>query len=361
MISAHSHSKEWIQQKRKELGDRHDPALIEKVIKALTLLEQLRSAGLDFIFKGGTALLLLLDKPLRFSIDIDVVLPRDARANSRDLTAFFDKLLTFGQFLRHEKDSRHQGSLIPKEHHKFYYRSVLNGRDDNCILLDILYEDTPYPEIIRRPIHSFIVENTPTGTSNVEVQLPTIDGLLGDKLTAFAPKTTGIPFGTERDLEIIKQLFDLANLFEQPFDLAKTRAAFDRVVAQETGYRRQSGVRPLHVLDDCFDAALTIAVRGKNRPQPEFTELSAGIKKLGSYVFQRGFHLEHAINCSAKVACLSMAIRSGATGIVRFSDKPSLPEKITADGPFSTLNKLKKSDVEAFYYWHTALEFHSRI
>ena len=38
------------------------------MIMALTLVENLRLGGLDFIFKGGTSLLLLLGTPQRFSM-----------------------------------------------------------------------------------------------------------------------------------------------------------------------------------------------------------------------------------------------------------------------------------------------------
>ncbi len=43
------------------------------MIHALSLVEQLSSQGLDFVFKGGTSLILLLDDAGRFSIDIDIV------------------------------------------------------------------------------------------------------------------------------------------------------------------------------------------------------------------------------------------------------------------------------------------------
>ena len=38
--------------------------------------------------------------------------------------------------------------------------------------------------------------------------------LLTDKLTAFDPHTTGIPLGQNKELEIMKQLYDVATLTE---------------------------------------------------------------------------------------------------------------------------------------------------
>ena len=81
MISKQSRTKEWIMGVRK-IAARKDPILIEKMIMALTLVENLQLSGLDFIFKGGTSLILLLGKPGRFSIDIDIVLPRPAKLRS---------------------------------------------------------------------------------------------------------------------------------------------------------------------------------------------------------------------------------------------------------------------------------------
>ncbi|MBK7097825.1 MAG: hypothetical protein IPH58_05105 [Sphingobacteriales bacterium] len=45
---------------------------------------------------------------------------------------------------------------------------------------------------------------------------------MGDKLTAFAPNTTGIPYFKKDDsmsMEIIKQLYDIGNLFDAVTDI----------------------------------------------------------------------------------------------------------------------------------------------
>ena len=66
MINKNTYTIEWITDLRNKLGKRIDPKLLEKVIYALTLLEQLQLNNLDFIFKGGTALLLATETPKRF-------------------------------------------------------------------------------------------------------------------------------------------------------------------------------------------------------------------------------------------------------------------------------------------------------
>jgi predicted nucleotidyltransferase component of viral defense system len=51
--------------------------LVEKTARALTLLEGLVESKLNFIFKGGTALMLMQqNNPKRLSIDIDIIIPK---------------------------------------------------------------------------------------------------------------------------------------------------------------------------------------------------------------------------------------------------------------------------------------------
>jgi hypothetical protein len=46
-----------------------------------------------------------------------------------------------------------------------------------------------------------------TSEEDTIIAMPTFDAILGDKLTAFAPKTTGILYSKNRSVEIIKQLY----------------------------------------------------------------------------------------------------------------------------------------------------------
>lgn len=54
----------------------NDIQLIEKVVRALSLLEMLVKSGCPFHFKGGTATMMLLGGVTnRLSIDIDIICP----------------------------------------------------------------------------------------------------------------------------------------------------------------------------------------------------------------------------------------------------------------------------------------------
>ena len=71
MISRENYSNEHIQEL--QAGRRTDIKLIERNLFAFGLLEALATVGLDFTFKGGTSLMLLLKKPMRLSTDIDII------------------------------------------------------------------------------------------------------------------------------------------------------------------------------------------------------------------------------------------------------------------------------------------------
>lgn len=63
MIKEHCFTEEWLEGFRKQkIHRRIDKIILEKMIYALHLLGQLKSCGLDFVLKGGTGLLFLLDR-----------------------------------------------------------------------------------------------------------------------------------------------------------------------------------------------------------------------------------------------------------------------------------------------------------
>src|SRR5690606_29129545 len=64
---------QWIDRVSNE-NHKVDKILVEKAIRAFLLLEGLVNQKLPFVFKGGTALMLLMDSTKRLSIDIDIVL-----------------------------------------------------------------------------------------------------------------------------------------------------------------------------------------------------------------------------------------------------------------------------------------------
>lgn len=341
MINNETHTIDWILGLRNKLGKRIDPKLIEKVIWALTLLEQLKIKGLNFTFKGGTALLLATEKPKRFSIDIDII----TEHTEKEITAVLQKIVEEQIFLDWEDDNNRKHTPdAPIGHFKAYYKSVVDGNIEP-ILLDLLYTTNPYPEVRELPIkHPWLS----TSKEEVIITMPTFDAILGDKLTAFAPKTTGILYNKNRPVEIIKQLYDIAFLFDNITNLEIVRSSYNKVVKEEIGFRKLD-ITANEVLEDTWKASYTLAER--DTKSEGFNHLQLGIRNFTNFTIDR-FSIDEAITAAAKVAYLIKLIQSeNEIKIERFKNPLEIKDWIIEDPQYNKLNKLKKNNPEAFYYW----------
>ena len=79
MIKNETFTIDWVKQVNQEQGwHRKEDQFknLEKAIMALKLLENLKLNDIEFVFKGGTSLLLILEKLYRFSVDIDIIIEK---------------------------------------------------------------------------------------------------------------------------------------------------------------------------------------------------------------------------------------------------------------------------------------------
>lgn len=346
MITARSYSEAWIEQTLSSIRSANY-GLAEKMIYAFTLLEQLALNKLSFIFKGGTSLALLMPELQRFSKDIDIQMDR----RPENLENIFDNIVANTTFTRWEPSLREPEFDIPKEHFKFYYIMSRPGRfSEEPILLDILYGESSYPSVQQIDLnHSLLHTEKPF----TEVTLPTIEGITGDKLTAFSPQTLGIPFGKNKSVEIMKQLFDLDQLLgycEQWKDVAQS---FYHTANTVAGYY-QKEVAPDDVVDDILQTAFILGMRGKVE-KGYFQEMKQGIVGLNNYLMARRFTLPGAITASARIARLAISIKLGIDykPISLQSIDPNNLKKQNLNHPqFNALNKpLKKGYTEAWIEW----------
>ena len=114
------------------------------------MLEALVRSGCPLVFKGGTSLMLHLNSSRRLSIDIDIICPPGTDIE-KFLGMYADEY-GFGNIQLVERISR---SDVPKKHAKFFYQvSFFAGRNEDKILLDVLFEDIHYNKIVTLPIAS---------------------------------------------------------------------------------------------------------------------------------------------------------------------------------------------------------------
>lgn len=329
-----------------------DPGLVEKVIRALLLLEGLVEQETDFVFKGGTALMLKLGSTKRLSIDIDIIISQ----KERNLEEKLRQIAREKGFNSMEPHQRQLSSNIEKAHYKFRYTPAYpSGIKEDHILLDILYEKVQYTKVETIGIVSpFLVQDG----HPLKVQAPSFEDLMGDKLTAFAPETTGIPYekkGQSKAMEIIKQLYDIGNIFDHIRDLRTVGLTFERFARTELSYRGL-GLSVSSVLEDIYQTALTISTRGQEGAA-RFDALQQGISQVKAFIFSESYHIDKAITQASKAAYMAKLIAQQATDFYRFDGDPMQMKDWLMEAPFYTrLNRLKKSNPEAFYYWYRVYE-----
>lgn len=351
MISKDSLHIDWIT-KVSSANRKADKILIEKVIRALLLLEGLVKQNLDFVFKGGTALMLLLDSSKRLSIDIDIVIEKEPE----NLEEIFKALLEEQGFTGFKFQERNTLTSIHKTHYKFFYQPIHKTRDaEESILLDILFEKVGYTKIIKVPVNSkFILSKG----DPIQVRAPSVEDILGDKLTAYAPNTTGIPYfkgETSMSMEIMKQLYDIGNLVDIAEDGALVKQTFENFVSTELTYRNLSKLTIGDVLDDIYLTSLCLVSRGADG-KGDFDHLQTGIQRVSRFIFSESFHIDRAITFASKAAYVSTLIKFNHTKIEKFENPAIMKDWIIGEPFWPRLNRFKKFNPEAFFYWHKIFE-----
>lgn len=351
MISKESLVIEWIN-KVSSANRKADKILVEKVIRAFLLLEGLSKQKMEFVFKGGTALMLLLDSSKRLSIDIDIILP-----NAPDnLIELLNNIAKDQWFTKVVLQHRSVDSKIKKAHYKFFYKPVHKTQaEEENILLDVLFEKANYENIIKLPILSdFILsEGDP-----IMVSVPSPEDILGDKLTAFAPNTTGIPYFKKEQsmsMEIIKQLYDIGNLVDVAGDLETVNKTFSLFAKTELGYRNEENLTKKNVLEDIFQTSLTIVSRGATG-NGDFEELQKGIQRVSRFIFSEPFHLDKAITFATKAAYTAILIKHNANKFEKYNNPLQMEDWSVGKPLWPGINRLKRSNPEAFFYWYKIYE-----
>jgi hypothetical protein len=353
MIKEQSYTTEWLDSKVKEY-DAASYDLAEKMVYALTLLEHLKLKGLDFIFKGGTSLVLMVDEFHRFSKDIDIII----HTKPDNLHEIFDAVVADAPFIRWEESERKNDEFqVPKEHYKFTYKESKPSKfPEKPILLDIIFVENSYPETrVVKVDHSLLVTEEPYA----EIIIPTFDSITGDKLTAFAPKTIGIPIGKNKEVEIAKQLFDLNMLFDKISSYDKVGQSFEKTAAVcIDAYKKNYTIEEIY--NDVIETSYTMALMGKYDVEL-YNEIKTGVNALSQYLSKKAnFGYNKALLAAARVAYLAACLMKGveqkkldwqSVTPEEFKNKKINHEK------YSVLNKaLKGGYPEAWFYWLNTVE-----
>lgn len=317
---------------------RRDPQLIERALYALGLLEALAQTGMEFIFKGGSSLMLLLPEIMRLSTDVDIIVQPGT-----DVTAYIDKASKIFPFKAQEEQKRVGKNNVVKQHFKFTYYSPVR-KEDFYILLDVLYEDNNYEELNKKEISNSLLL---TEGENISVSMPSVDCILGDKLTAFAPYTTGIPLRVNKDLEVMKQFYDVYTLIDIHENFENVQRTFHKVGQTEIGYRG-ADITTEAILEDSISASIVLASRGKvgEEDYPVYVD---GIHGVATHIYGERFSCEIASYRAANLIYMASCLLT-KTPYEKIDDyKEYVGEKLIQQD-LRVLSKMKKANPLQYAY-----------
>ena len=361
MIATECFQLPWLEAQAAPLQVR-DKALLERCIHALDLVVRLRHAGLDFVFKGGTSLVLHLRPLRRLSIDVDIA----CGASLEQIKRALDSVVYPGRpFIRYRHQDHRDRDEPPTKHFLVSFNSAVRLGHESHILLDVLFEPAAYPDITEVELAADFIQTT----GSTPVRVPTVDCLLGDKLAAFAPRTIGVlqdpPLNRAGDplepqqTRVAKQLYDVAQLFDVAHSLDAVRATYETIRPVQNTWRGRNYSLE-ETLRDTIDAAFWFSQRNLKLSEPHAMSdfLNQGISNLDSHLVGQRFAVPAAKTAVAKAACLAaMLLGNARESLSEIRDDAGNAGSLTGEiltGRYERLRSLRKESVEAFYYWHTA-------
>ncbi len=277
--------------------------LCELVVYCLELLSQLSHQQLRFRFKGGNSLLLLLEKPYRFSLDIDI----DTTLEKEALTAGMEQIVTDCELFQKMDIRPHKTKpWLPMISYNIYFDSCYQTPENAFLMLDAVLKDSPTEGFFQR----IAVGDLYRADQSVEITRPS--GLLSDKLLTLCPATLGIPLGKGKEAQRLKHVFDTARLIETGIELESVRRNIQQCIRQENQIQQSQ-----HQLPEILKDILTFVRAAASFPaQPEANSLAregtgaylyeivTGFTEFRQYVFNMQYTWEQLCKDMEKVAAV---------------------------------------------------------
>jgi hypothetical protein len=205
--------------------------LCELVVYCLELVSQLSYYNLKFRFKGGNSLLILLENPQRFSIDVDIV----TNETKEKLITLVENIVNSCEaFNKFELRTHKTKPWLPMISFKLYFNSFYQKEEDAYIMLDAILEE-PACEGIKKQVKCLDIYE-----SKQIVELPSISGLIADKLLTIGPSTLGIPIGKNKEAQRLKHIFDVSLLSNKDYKLDELKSNLFKCIEQENKLQKSN-------------------------------------------------------------------------------------------------------------------------
>ncbi len=297
------------------------------MIHALYLVERLCQLGLSFTFKGGTSLSLITNRLDRLSIDVDVEVHADC--TNEDVEAVLRSLVTTGDVFQEWEHNHRRHDVVGSRHYKVYYEQRADHSlvRTELVVLDVVRTSVREQNVEVRVLDHSILEQD---GESVHVVMPTVEGLLGDKLTACAAMTVGVPLvlpavpGMEdrgnKYLEMVKQLYDVNLLIPLVEDWNAVATAFHRTIeVQREVFGHHYSIE--EVVNDLVDRALAMFGQlGSEYHSYLITAHQQGHRSLSNYLVDRSaFGYEDVRMAALRAAYISSCVMNHGNPMTAFS------------------------------------------
>lgn len=278
--------------------------LAEEAVHCLELVAELVETGLPFQFKGGNSLLLILDEPKRFSIDVDIATDASREQIEKCLS---DLVSQFGVFKRWEKRQHKTKPWLPIASYYLYFDSVVKQGTETSIMFDVQLRRSPY-KTEKKPV---VCGKLYCSTSLVELPLPA--GIIGDKLLTLGPTTLGIPVGKGKEAQRLKHVFDVSRLLATKPSIAAVRESFFACIEHENEIQDR-GKSVDEIIDDTLGFCESVApfeiIPPDTGLSPILSENVRGLPLFAGHLFDAGYGWPELRCDMAKVALCVGAIRN---------------------------------------------------
>jgi hypothetical protein len=277
--------------------------LAEQAIHCLECVAELAWAQLPFQFKGGNSLLIILQHPRRFSIDVDIATNETPQA----IELVLDKIVReCGVFTQWTKRQHKTKPWIPIASYYLHYRSHFTGSDDAFIMLDCQLTRSPYATQTIPICCGGLFKTI------VKTEVPTAASLIGDKLLTLGPATLGIPIGKGKEAQRIKHVFDISLVLGTLPSLDAIREAFTACVNHENKLQKKS-IEARDLLADTllFCKAVVSAESmpaSTNGQNPVLDETIKGLPDFAQHLFSRQYSWSDLRRDIARVALCMTAV-----------------------------------------------------
>jgi hypothetical protein len=293
---------------------------IEKALFALEYVGQLWESGVELVFKGGSAVQILLgDSWNRLSVDVDIC----TEFSKEQIEHHLNKIK--GKFEGECFDFEPRNGLEGPHFQGYRVTSLPIIDGQRKFLLDIQGLKPEY-KLTKTPMKSFFYD------SDIKIPTPTGSSILGDKLSVIGPSTIGRKLNDSRNgVEYAKHFYDIYSLASKFSDLSQIRTTYRSCVEVQSVIRKTEFTEEACIkdaIDTCkvaslpFDDDLVKKMTSNDSLLGQYTILKNGVQRFQPFIVGPKFYnWENMREYASRTACLFGTIKKKSNNLENSGDE----------------------------------------